>query len=118
MLGLCSTLLAIFQNRLALLATEIEQEKRRFLVTMAWSMAAVLMACMALVFLAAFLTVLWWDTHRLLVLGCSAGLFACVCALAVWRLRALLDSAPMLEATLAELDADRQALSPARDPLA
>jgi uncharacterized membrane protein YqjE len=116
LLGLSATLLAIFQTRLALLATEIEEEKRRFLSTMAWSMAAVLMGCMALVFSAAFLTVLWWDTHRLLVLGCAAGLFACVCAAAVWHVRGLLASPPMLEATLAELEADRQALSPTHTP--
>ena len=109
--ALMATVLAIFQTRLALLATELEEEKQRLLATMAWGAVAILLGSFALMFVALFVAVLFWDTHRLSALGAMAAVFAALAAWAVWRVRQLTAaSAQPLAATLAELEADRQTL--------
>jgi len=111
--GMLSTLLAILQTRLELLSTEVEEEKRRLLATMAWGAVSILLGTVALAFLGLFITVLFWTTHRELVLGLLTLSFA---AGGVWAFRKaarqLQASGQWLDATLAELQSDRQALSP------
>lgn len=109
--ALMATVLAIFQTRLALLATELEEEKQRLLATMAWGAVAILLGSFALMFVALFVAVLFWDSHRLLAIGTMATLFAAMAGWAGWRVRQLtVASTQPLAATLAELEADRQAL--------
>lgn len=110
--SLAATLMAIAHTRLALLSVELEAEKRRLLGVLAWGALGILLGGFGLVFFAAWLTVLWWDTHRLVALGLSALFFLGVAAVAVWRVRALLlASQEWLGGTLAELEADHQALA-------
>lgn len=109
--GLAATLMAIFQTRLELLATEVEEEKQRLLAVLGWGAVAILMGTVASVFLAGFITVLFWGTHPLLVLGLLTLAFAAVCLWAVRRVQAITASPEgMLAATLAELQADHDAL--------
>lgn len=109
--GLAATLTAILQTRLALLATEVEEEKQRLLGVLAWGAIAILMGTVASVFLAAFITVVFWDTHPLLVLGGLTLAFAAACLWAVRRVNAITGSPEgMLAASLAELQADQEAL--------
>lgn len=109
--GLLATLLAIFQTRLELLATEFEEEKLRLLKVLAWGAVALLLGGMGMLFVAAFITVLFWDEHRLLALGLMAAFFVVACVAAAWRANAHWQVATgLLSATLAELDHDRQAL--------
>lgn len=111
--GLMATMLAIFQTRLELLSTELAEEKQRLLATMAWGAVALLLGCFALAFGAVFIAVLFWDSHRLLVLGVMTLLFVAMSGAAIWQVRRLSRaSSGLLSATLAELEADRQALSP------
>jgi uncharacterized membrane protein YqjE len=112
--GLSATLVAIFQTRLALLATEFEEEKQRMLTVLGWGAVAIVMGTVACVFLAAFITVLCWDSHPLLVLSGLTLAFALACLWAVRRVNAVL-VAPggMLAASLAELQADHDALAQA-----
>jgi uncharacterized membrane protein YqjE len=111
MQGLAATLTAILQVRLALLATEVEEEKQRLLGVLAWGAVAILMGTVASVFLAGFITVLFWDRNPLLVLGGLTVAFAGGCLWAVQRVNAI-TGAPqgMLAASLAELQADHDAL--------
>lgn len=109
--GLSATLLAILHTRLELLATELQEEKQRMLAMLGWGAVAVLMGAVACVFLAGFVTVLFWDSHPLLVLGLLTFIFAAICVVAVRRVGALLkESSSMLADTLAELQADHDAL--------
>lgn len=109
--GLLATLLAIFQTRLELLATELEEEKLRLLKVLAWGAVALLLGGMGLLFVAAFITVLFWDEHRLLALGLMGAFFILACVLAMSRANAHWQaSMGLLSATLAELDQDRRAL--------
>lgn len=113
-LELLGTLVALTQTRLELMATEVEQEKRRLLAVMAWGAVAVLLGCFGLLFLALLITAVLWDTHRLLALGLS-GLFFVGGALAAWsQVRRRLDSDDvMLSATVAEFEGDRVVLESA-----
>ncbi|MFT3857916.1 MAG: phage holin family protein [Aquabacterium sp.] len=109
--GLSATLVAILQTRLELLATEVEEEKHRVLAILGWGALAILMGTVASVFLAGFITVLFWDSHPLLVLCLLTLAFAAVCSAAVLRVRRLMQTpGGMLAASLAELKADQEAL--------
>lgn len=111
--GLLATVIAIVQTRVELVATELEEEKRRLLSVMAWGAVAVLMACFSLVFLAVFATVLFWE-DRVVVLGTITVVFLVAAGLAWQRVGRLLQaSSGLLSASVAELDADRQALAAA-----
>jgi uncharacterized membrane protein YqjE len=73
--GLAVTGLTLLQTRLALLAVEIQEEKTRAVSLAAYSVAAVILLGAGAVFLAVFVTVLLWDSNRLLALGVFAALF-------------------------------------------
>ena len=95
--------------RLDLLALETRQEASRLLAVLLCALAAGAFICFGLVFLAVLLTVLLWDTHRLLALGVFTGCFlgggAALAWLAQRRWRAL--PAPF-EGSRQELAKDRQ----------
>lgn len=111
--ALLSTTMAIVETRLALFATELEEERQRLLATLAWGAVAVLLGCFALAFAAVLVAAAFWDTHRLLVLSLMTGCFLVLCLVAIWRVRMLMQaSGGLLSATLAEFEADRKALSP------
>jgi uncharacterized membrane protein YqjE len=73
--GLVATAIAIGRTRLELLATELQEEKARLLGLVAFGAAALIFLAAGLVFLAMFLTVLLWDSNRLLALGIFSALF-------------------------------------------
>lgn len=105
------TTLTLLQTRLMLLATELEEERQRLISLLLWGAIAVLGLGAGLVFLAIFLTVLLWDSHRLLVLAVFSVIFllgGVFAALLVKRLAAM--SSGIFAASLAELSQDRAAL--------
>jgi uncharacterized membrane protein YqjE len=109
--SLLDTALGLLQTRIELLATEIEEEKARLLSVLAFGMAACVLLSLGVIFFALTLTVLFWDEHRLLVLGLFSGSFLLVGALAL--VSALRNAKPrerLLSATVAELKQDRNAL--------
>ncbi|MBI5922781.1 MAG: phage holin family protein [Betaproteobacteria bacterium] len=109
--GLLSTALTMAQTRFELLAAELEEEKLRLLGILAYGALAVLLFCIGLVFLAIFLTLLWWDSHRLLVVGiCTlAFLLGSGVALRLAQRQSHRESR-LFAASLAELKQDREAL--------
>jgi uncharacterized membrane protein YqjE len=111
--GLAATGLALLQNRLELLAVEIQEEKARTVGLIAYSIATVLLLGAGAIFLAVFVTVLLWDSNRLLALGVFSTLFlgsGLICLLAVRRLAATPSS--LFVGSLAELAKDRAAAGP------
>lgn len=108
--GLAVTGLALLQTRLELLAVEIEEEKARTLGLVAYGIAAALLLGAGAIFLAVFVTVLLWDSNRLLALGVFAALFlggGFICLVAAQRLATTPSS--LFVASLAELVKDRAA---------
>jgi uncharacterized membrane protein YqjE len=61
--------LELLQTRIELLATELEEETVRLIGLLAYGAAAFFLLGAGILFLAIFLTVLFWEDHRLLTLG-------------------------------------------------
>lgn len=108
--GLVVAGIGIVRTRLELLGVELQEEKARLLGLLAFGAAAVIFLAAGLVFLAVFLTVLLWDTDRLLALGVFTSLFLTggVVALVV-ALRHARAPSHLFAASLAELARDRAA---------
>jgi uncharacterized membrane protein YqjE len=108
--GLLATGLEIAQTRLALFATEVEEERARLLALVAFGAVALILLAAGLVFFAIFVTVLLWDNNRLLILGVFSALFLGGGLLALLAARRQARSPSRLfAASLAELAKDRQA---------
>lgn len=111
--GLADSGLATVQTRLELFAVELKEEKLRAGSFLFDTVLAALFIGFGFVFLLAFLTVLFWDSHRLLSLGlATTGLFAAgvwAATRAATRLRA---GSRLFASSLAELAQDREVLRP------
>lgn len=112
--GLAATAVGLLKTRLELLATEYEEEKLRLFGLLGYGLAAILLLFAGIVFVAILMTVLLWDSHRLLVLGIFAALFLGGGLLALTSaLRLARKPSALFSASLAELGRDRDALDPA-----
>jgi len=110
--GLLGTGVALIHNRLELLGVEFAEERARLVSLLAYGAAAFLCLAAGLIFLAIFLTVLLWESNRLLALGVFSALFlgagiACLTlAMSLGR-----SGSKLFSASLAELRKDREALA-------
>lgn len=105
--------LGILQTRLELLATEFQEEKLRLGSLLGYAAAAFFFLGFGTVMLALFLTVLLWDSHRLLALGVFTALFLAIgliAALAAWRTAR--QGSRLFAASIAELAQDRETIRP------
>jgi len=108
---LATTLVAIAQTRLELLSLDLEEEREHLLSLMVLTLIAVFLLGIGIVLSSILIVVVFWETHRLLVLsiltmtflllGISAGVYA------VYKART---KPRLFTASLAELSKDRQQL--------
>ena len=111
--GLLDTGLATAQTRLELLAVEAQEEKLRLTALLFNTMLSAVFLGFGMVFLAAFLTVLLWDDHRLLALGLgTVVLLAAGILTARNAAREAKRGSRLFAASLGELARDREALRP------
>ena len=109
--GIVDAGLQTAQTRLELLAVELQEEKLRLTGLALNTVLAGLLLGFGLVFLMVFLTVLFWEEHRLLALGISTavciggGLIAASNAARAFR-----SGTKLFSASLAEPARDRAAL--------
>ncbi len=105
--------LALLQTRLELLSVEAQEEKARLFALLGYGAAAFVLLSFGLMFLAVLLTVVLWDSHRLLALGVFTAVFLTggMIALAV-VLQLARRSSKLFAASIAELARDRAALKP------
>ena len=110
--GLLGSGITLLHNRLQLLGVELAEERVRLVSLLAYGAAAILCIVAGLVFLAIFITVLLWDSHRLLALGVFSALFlgAGIASLGLAKNLARSGS-KLFSASLAELRKDRDALA-------
>lgn len=109
--GFAATSVALLRTRLDLLKIEAREEIGRVSGLLLWGFAAVLLGVAGVVFLAVFLTVLLWDSHRLLALGIFAALFLAAAGMATGiALRLARQGSQLFAASLAELRRDENAL--------
>jgi len=114
--GLLATGVAIVHTRLELLGTELQEEKARLLGLLAFGAAALILLAAGTVFLAVFLTVLLWDSNRLLALGVFSALFLAGGAVSLLvALRHARSPSRLFAASLAELARDRAAAEGGED---
>ena len=108
---LLSTLTSIVSTRLELLANELQEERLRLTQMLLYSLFAIFCLGMSLVLFTAFIVVLFWDDHRLAVLGGLGILFFVLSMLIaiVLRIKVLYKS-KLFSASIGELAKDREQL--------
>ncbi len=108
---LLSTALALAQVRLALLGTEVEQEKLRLGQALLWLGLGLMCLSLGCVLVCAFLVVWLWESYRLLSLGLLALLFlGGGLGLLLAARQGLQNPSGLFSASLAELARDRAGL--------
>jgi uncharacterized membrane protein YqjE len=108
---LLSTLTSIVSTRLELLANELQEERLRLAQMLLLALFALFCFCMVILLLTVFIVVLFWDDHRLAVLGMLGAVFFVLGTLAAVLLRGKAQAGSQLfSASLAELAKDRQQL--------
>jgi uncharacterized membrane protein YqjE len=109
--GFVTTGVALVRTRLELLKIESQEEVGRIAGLLLWGMAATLLGVVGVAFLAMFVTVLLWETHRELALGIFSALFLTAAAVAsITALRLYRQGSRLFAASLAELRHDEDAL--------
>lgn len=106
------TFLAILQTRLELLSNEIEEERLRLKQMLFYASIALFFFGLSIMLLTVLVVVIFWENHRLLVLGELAALYFVIGALLWGALHRAAQQRPMLfSASLAELIDDRNRLA-------
>ena len=109
---LTNTCIGIVHTRLELLSTDLEEGRERLISLLAMTFVALFCLCFGMVLLAILIVVLFWDTHRMLVLSLLTGLFILTGSIiGAMAIRALKSMPRMFEASLAELVKDHQETS-------
>ena len=108
---LTSTLTTLVSTRLELLANELQEERLRLTQMLLFTLFALFCFGMFLLLLTVFIVVLFWDDHRLAVLGVLSVIFFASGSLAVVLLRGKAqEKSKLFSASLAELAKDREQL--------
>jgi len=108
---LFGTFLDLVQTRLELALTELEEEQQRLKRTALLAVMALFFASLGVIFLTLLVVMLFWDSHRIWVLGGFSLLYLALGAGAGLLLRRQTQSRPKLfSSTLAELAKDRSHL--------
>ncbi len=115
--GFATTSVALLRTRLELLQVEVREEVGRIAALLMWAILAALLGVAGLVFLAIFMTVLLWDSHRLLALGAFAAAFLVTAGLAAALVvRLARQGSQLFAASLAELRRDEAGLGNGQSP--
>ncbi|MDO8464838.1 MAG: phage holin family protein [Gallionella sp.] len=108
---LTATLTSIVSTRLELLANELQEERLRLTQMLLFALFALFCFGMCLLLLTVFIVVLFWDDHRLAVLGALSVIFFASGLLAAVLLRGKSqEKSRLFSASLAELEKDREQL--------
>jgi uncharacterized membrane protein YqjE len=104
---IASTLVAMVGTRLELAAVEFQEDARRLLGYLAWSLLAVFLAAGAVMLAALFVILLFWESYRLQAVAGMAVLLGLGAFLIVASVRSKLNAqTPLFADTLAELRKD------------
>jgi uncharacterized membrane protein YqjE len=107
---LLRTLREAAANRLELFLVECQEERLRLMEALLLAATVLVCATLALVLLTFALVVIFWDTHRVLVLMLLTGAYAVGAVAAGVTLRARLRRWQPFGATLEEIRKDRECL--------
>ena len=108
---LLSTLTEVASTRLELLANELYEERLRVERMLLCFFAALFCVGLGVLLLTLLIVAMFWDQHRLLVLGCLSSLFLVAGALLAAKFYAMSQvRTGLFSASLAELRKDREHL--------
>ncbi len=108
---LVSNLIELSLNRLNILSIDIEISLQRILSISSLFLFGVFFSCMAIFLAVILLVVIFWDTHKVLVISSLLAFFVIAGAALFAVARAKLKNMPnIFEATIAELKKDHQSL--------
>jgi len=110
---LITTLLEILQTRVEIVATEFEEERVRLRELVVFGVLTLFFVSVGLTLVTLFVVSLYWDTHRMEVLGSISLLYLGLGGVTGICLYRRLKSRPRLFATtVSELAKDREKLTP------
>jgi len=110
--NLGSTAVEMIQTRLELFSSDIQIGWQRLLSVLVLVIITLFSLLFGLVLLAILIVVLYWDSHRVLVLSLMTGGFLSIGILLALYVRAQINAMPRLfEASLGELAKDRDHLT-------
>ncbi len=113
---LLHTLVSIASTRLELLANELHEERLRLAQMLFFALAALFCFGMGVMLLTVFIVVLFWDEHRLAVLGILCVVFFLTGVFLALLLRSKALAKPRLfSASLGELAKDKAGLEAERE---
>jgi uncharacterized membrane protein YqjE len=107
---LAQQLLTVGENRLELLAVELQEEHERLLHAFLLGLGVAASGLLSGLTLTAAIVVLWWDDSPVAVLLTLAVLYGVAAACLCWRLNALLRDWQTFAASLDQLRKDRASL--------
>jgi uncharacterized membrane protein YqjE len=112
---IAATLVAMVQTRLELASAEMEEQSQRWLGYLLMSLLALLLGAIAIVMVALFVIIVFWDTHRIAaVLGLAAVFGSAALAIGMRVRSGMKAQPPLLSATIGELRKDLEFLSAER----
>lgn len=108
---LAASLTSIVSTRLELLVNEFNEERLRLTEMLLFTLCALFCFGMGLLLLTVFIVVLFWDDHRLAVIGTLCVIFFSLGSFVVTMLRSKAQQkSKLFSASLAELSKDREQL--------
>jgi uncharacterized membrane protein YqjE len=109
---LTASLLGLVRTHLELAAVEFTEERDRIQQQLTLLVAAIGLLLFAVLFVAGWIVVYFWDTHRLAAIASIAFVFAATGAvLLLMRAQAARSAPTPFAATMAELERDRAAIA-------
>ncbi|MCR4298221.1 MAG: phage holin family protein [Gallionella sp.] len=109
---LLSTLTSIVSTRLELLANELQEERLHLTQMLVLALFTLFCFGIGVLLLTAFIVVLFWDEHRLAVLGTLSIIFFALGVLTTMLLRSKMEAkSKLFSVSLAELAKDREYLN-------
>lgn len=110
-----SSIVSLLETRLALLCTELEEEREHAIHLLLLGVVSVIFLILGMIVGTFFVVVLFWDSpYRLHAMGSVALVYFLVSGGAAWKARAYLNQRTrFLDATLTELEKDSASLKKA-----
>ncbi len=109
--NLTGSLVAMVQTRLELASVELAEERTRLLKIGLLACFGLVFLGMALLTLTALIAIIFWETYRVQAICVLTVIYLAACAACLLGARRLVrNSPPLFEATLAEIDKDREIL--------
>ncbi len=110
--NLATTLVALLQNRLELLATDLEEERIRLLQVLFWAAGALFFFALGVLMITLFVVLLLWDSHRLAGIVVLAAVFLAIAVgLAIGVYKRIHRRSRLFSASLDELAKDKERLT-------